>query len=92
MNMTVDQSDYWQKDRNAPKETSVHYAEEDDDSYEEIDNHKENPDPFLLTNTKVMCGEGRAIVCAVGENTLMARRRNKKAKKDKNKDKLIMEE
>mmetsp|Transcript_34053 Transcript_34053/g.25137 ORF Transcript_34053/g.25137 Transcript_34053/m.25137 type:complete len:95 (+) Transcript_34053:629-913(+) len=31
-------------------------------------NHKEHPDPFLLCDTLVVKGEGRAIVCAVGEN------------------------
>ena len=36
------------------------------------DNHHENPDPFLLTDTKIMTGQGRAIVCAVGSNTLLA--------------------
>jgi len=34
--------------------------------------HRENPDPFLLSNTLVMTGSGRAVVCAVGKNTRFA--------------------
>lgn len=30
------------------------------------DNHKTNPDIVLLSDSKVMKGEARAIVCAVG--------------------------
>lgn len=41
------------------------------------DNHDDNPDAFLLTDTSIMTGQGRAIVCAVGENTLLARIRSK---------------
>lgn len=37
------------------------------------DNHKKHPDPFLFTDTKVMEGQGRAIVCCVGQNTVLAR-------------------
>lgn len=42
----------------------------------EQDNHKENPDNSLLTGTAVMTGGGKALVCSVGKNTLLARRRN----------------
>jgi len=31
------------------------------------DQHLSNPDPFLLTRSLVMTGQGRAVVCAVGE-------------------------
>lgn len=41
------------------------------------DNHKANPDNILLSNTKVMNGEARAIVCAVGNHTLLSRSRRK---------------
>lgn len=41
------------------------------------DNHKSNPDNILLIDSKVMRGEGRAIVCAVGEHTLISRHRTK---------------
>lgn len=30
------------------------------------ENHRENPDPFLLSRTLVMSGTGKAVVCAVG--------------------------
>lgn len=43
---------------------------------EDKDNHKDNPDPFLFSDTKVMTGQGRAIVCSVGDNTLLAKIRN----------------
>jgi Ca2+ transporting ATPase len=36
------------------------------------DNHKDHPDPFLFTDSKIMTGQGRAIVCAVGGNTQLA--------------------
>lgn len=34
--------------------------------------HRENPDPFLLTNSLIMTGSGRAVVCAVGKHTRYA--------------------
>lgn len=30
------------------------------------EHHRENPDPFLLANSLIMTGSGRAVVCAVG--------------------------
>lgn len=33
------------------------------------DNYHCNPQPFLLKSTTVETGEGRALVCAVGDNT-----------------------
>jgi len=33
------------------------------------ESHRENPDPFLLANSLVMTGSGRAVVCAVGKHT-----------------------
>lgn len=33
------------------------------------DHHRENPDPFLLANSLIMTGSGRAVVCAVGKHT-----------------------
>jgi len=35
----------------------------------DADQHRENPDPFLLNNSLIMTGSGRAVVCAVGKNT-----------------------
>ena len=34
--------------------------------------HRENPDPFLLANSLIMTGSGRAVVCAVGSHTRFA--------------------
>lgn len=33
------------------------------------DHHRENPDPFLLANSLIMTGSGRAVICAVGPHT-----------------------
>jgi Ca2+-transporting ATPase len=41
----------------------------------EHDNHKSHPDPFLFTDSKIMSGQGKAIICCVGENTLLAKSR-----------------
>jgi magnesium-transporting ATPase (P-type) len=32
-------------------------------------NHRDNPDPFLLSQSLVISGSGRAIVCAVGKHS-----------------------
>ena len=47
-----------------------------------VDNHLGNPqenipppDPFLFSNCKVMTGQGKALVCQVGENTLLSKSR-----------------
>lgn len=32
-------------------------------------NHRENPDPFLLSQSLITAGAGRAVVCAVGKRT-----------------------
>ena len=70
MQITVDQGMYFENPNEAlvSKETSEVYnnMEEND----EPDNHKDNPDPFLFTDSKVMTGHGKAVVCAVGDNTL----------------------
>ena len=39
------------------------------------DNHKSHPDPFLYTDSKIMTGQGKAIICAVGDSTLLAKSR-----------------
>lgn len=36
------------------------------------EHHRENPDCFLLANSLVMTGSGRAVVCAVGKHTRFA--------------------
>ena len=86
MNLEVDESIYGRHRSNVKKEESQYYGGLEgyhgDDG--EIDNHKHNPDFTLLSDTKVMRGEGRAIVCAVGDLTFLARKRKK--------DHLVIEE
>lgn len=36
------------------------------------EHNRENPDPFLLANSLIMTGSGRAVVCAVGKHTRFA--------------------
>jgi Ca2+-transporting ATPase len=64
MNITVDESMY-----DTSTTTQNYVAKEIShvtmDSYNP-DNHKDNPDPFLYSDTKVMSGQGKALVCAVG--------------------------
>ncbi len=38
-------------------------------SHVTVSNYSHNPCPFILQSTLVESGEGRALVCAVGENT-----------------------
>lgn len=82
MNMEVDESIYGKNRSNVKKEESQYFGqgppnEMQDD--EEVDNHKNNPDFTLLSNSKVMKGEGRALVLAVGELTYLARKRTKES-------------
>jgi magnesium-transporting ATPase (P-type) len=78
MDITVDESLYYPRARDSKndcvkvsKNCSTHVKKNGKD----IDNHTEHPDPFLLSDTKVMTGQGKAIVCCVGENTVLARNR-----------------
>jgi Ca2+-transporting ATPase len=82
MNITVDQSMYYPGQTNIEKEQSTYYGSEGING--DKDNHKEHPDPFLLADSKIMTGQGKAIICAVGKNTLMARNRTP--------DSLVLEE
>mmetsp|Transcript_22249 Transcript_22249/g.16693 ORF Transcript_22249/g.16693 Transcript_22249/m.16693 type:complete len:82 (+) Transcript_22249:678-923(+) len=61
MDITVDEAVYFE-DRTAilPKNCSAGTLEEN--------NHVSNPDPFLLSDSLVMTGSGRAVVCAVGDH------------------------
>lgn len=71
-NIAVDQSMYNPKDTWVEKSLSLKTAKAV--SYgEDPDNHKENPDPFLLSASKIMSGSGKAVVCAVGRATRLAR-------------------
>lgn len=71
MNICVDQSIYNGQSR-VYKETSVAF---DGSENIEVDNHKDHPDPFLFSDTKIMAGQGKAIICCVGESTVLARGR-----------------
>ena len=73
MNITVDQSIYYPGQTNVEKEQSTFYGRNSPNG--EPDNHKEHPDPFLLSDSKIMTGQGKAIICAVGKDTLLARNR-----------------
>lgn len=76
INLTVDQSIYNKKDVLVEKAESQRHPDGNSASGKyEPDNHKSNPDNTLLSDSKVMRGEGRAIVCAVGEHTLLSRNR-----------------
>lgn len=60
MDMTVDEKMYFpDKHELATKQCS--YGGE---------NHLENPDPILYSQSLVMSGSGKAVVLAVGKNTL----------------------
>jgi Ca2+-transporting ATPase len=61
MDVEVDESPYFE-DRSTivPKSCSVGHIKDN--------NHTDNPDPFLLAESLVMSGSGRAVVCAVGHN------------------------
>jgi len=69
MNIKVDEDKYGNP-RSVEKEPSAVYEY---DSSGEKDNHKANPDICLLTGTMVMSGAGKAVVCAVGENTSLGK-------------------
>lgn len=71
MNITVDESLYCRGDVKVEKEVSTYYGQG-------ADNHQTHPDPFLFSDTKIMTGQGKAIVCCVGESTLLARSRRPK--------------
>jgi len=73
MNVTIDQSQYFKGDTAASKENSIFYNSNNPN--DDPDNHKEHPDPFLFTNSKVMTGQGKAVVCSVGDYTMLARSR-----------------
>lgn len=72
MNITVDQSMYFKNQKCVIKNTSKYFGH----SGEEEDNHKDNPDPFLFSNSKIMSGSGKAVVCCVGKSTKLSRVRN----------------
>jgi Ca2+-transporting ATPase len=66
---------YYHGQTSIPKEPSAEKINQEVYSPENIDNHKDNPDPILLTGSKIMTGLGRAVVCAVGKNTRLSKER-----------------
>ena len=70
MGITVDETVYNKENRKVGKETSEVHGPDS----EEPDNHKKNVDPFLLCNSKVLTGQGKALVLCLGENTRLARK------------------
>lgn len=72
MDLVVDETYYGRGINVVKEESRLSYP--NNEHYEE-DNHKENPDPFLFTDTKVMRGYGKALVVCVGSNTLLAKMR-----------------
>jgi len=78
MNITVDQTMYNNAQMSIEKSLSQEFTQDRENVVEEemeIDNHKDNPDPFLLTGSMILTGSGKAVVCAVGNNTRLARNR-----------------
>lgn len=66
---------YSSRDAQVTKEESLEY----DANFHEADNHKEHPDPFLFADSKILTGQGKAVVLAVGESTYAARNRSKQS-------------
>jgi magnesium-transporting ATPase (P-type) len=68
MDVTVDEAPYFEDRETINLKTlstkEQIYVPELDLTYD--NNHTRNPDPFLLTDSLVMTGSGRAVVCAVG--------------------------
>lgn len=72
INLIVDESLYHsnndQEAYRMAKEESRTWEQKDPycNSNVTVDNHKEHPNPFLFTDSKIMKGQGRALVCCVG--------------------------
>ena len=79
MSIKVDQSDYFKELKNPVKLGEMTTCVKELSYYdpdEGTDNHViSNPDPFLFSNSKVKTGQGKALVCQVGENTLLSKMR-----------------
>jgi Ca2+-transporting ATPase len=59
MDVTADETIY-NEGRNLINKKDISKGEE---------HHRDNPDPFLLTNSLILSGSGRAVVAAVGDHT-----------------------
>lgn len=77
INLSVDQSAYGRRHAERLVDKAESHVITDEAGRKIADNHKANPDNLLLSNTKIMRGEARAVVCAVGEHTLLSRGRKK---------------
>lgn len=67
MKLKVDESMYFPDHTEVEKEESRTYEIALECGAVEIeDNHKDHPDPFLFTDSKIIEGQGRALVCCVG--------------------------
>ena len=57
MNITVDQSMYFQGQTKVSKENSIYCPSlQEGDPNADPDNHKNHPDPFLFTDSMIMTG------------------------------------
>jgi magnesium-transporting ATPase (P-type) len=54
-----------------------------------MNNHNDNPNPFLFYSSKVMSGHAKALVCCVGDQTYAARRKIQEEKEEKKQPFLI---
>ena len=61
MDITVDEAQYYNGVETIVKK-----------SLSNGENHRDNPDPFILSRSLVMTGSGRAVVCSVGKNTVLS--------------------
>lgn len=77
INLVVDQSIYSRRPGSRFLDKAESHVVTDELGQQVGDNHKANPDNILLSNTKIMRGEARAVVCAVGDHTLLSRGRTK---------------
>jgi Ca2+-transporting ATPase len=73
MNIKVDESMFDPNSYGVEKETSKDWRNFDHKEYD--DNHFDNPDPFLLAGSLIMSGQGKAIVCGIGNNTRLSQMR-----------------
>lgn len=73
MNITADENLYGIKTNVEKQSSKINEAFDGENG--EPDNHKENPDNCILTGSSIMSGGGKAVICSVGNNTLLARRR-----------------
>lgn len=67
MNITVDESLYFHGKKSNSKDSSKRYKQGGD-------NHTQNPDPFLYTDSKILSGYGKAVVCCVGKQTVLSKK------------------